>query len=309
MHPTVRLLALNWSIDQPPAIVHNLLSDRILGRGANHQTLHADTSAARAHEEVLWMFLKQVEDLSPSDVDVVVDMDLTRTPEEMLRHAVDACVRELGLPQPSEEKIQEALVVTQRYQASSTQAPETKTKERSPKGPRYYGLLPEVDLTATLDGLIADAADGPKDFWARLKKGKRVAKQPHVTLVHQKGLPADQALWDACSTVVQAKSAPLFSMRLSTLLWNERVMALVVDDLAISSDKPDTEGTGVNFTLQLPQELRQRLHVTVGTWSESIPPFEARALVEAWRHGKTEKMGILPLKDVFTIGRVKGLFS
>jgi tRNA ligase len=308
MHPPVRLLALNWSIDQPPAIVHGLLSDRILGRGTNHQSLHADTSTARAHEEVLWMFLKQTEDLSASEADIIVDMDLTETPEAQLRRAVDACVRELGLPPPSEEKLQEALVVAQRYQPTTTKLPEPKSREKS-KGPRYYGLLPEVDLTTLLNPLIADAPDGPREFWARLNKQKRVVKQPHITLAHQNNLPGDQALWDACAAVVGTHPAPLFSLHMSTLVWNDRVMALVVDDLAVSSDKLDPDGVGVSFALQLPEETRSRLHVTVGTWSDSIPPFEARALVEAWRQGKREKIGVLPLKDVFTTGRVKGLFS
>ena len=34
----VRLLALNWSLDQPPATIHRICGDRVLQRGDNHQS-------------------------------------------------------------------------------------------------------------------------------------------------------------------------------------------------------------------------------------------------------------------------------
>jgi tRNA ligase len=306
--PPVRLLALNWSIDQPLAIVHRILSDRIVGRGKNHQALHADTTSARSHEEVIWMFIKNMEELGSDEVDVIVDMDLTQTPAEMLRRAVDACVRELGVPQPSEEQIQEALTVAQGYKPKTTTAPEPKARLKS-KEPRYYALLPEIDLGKTLESRIPNAENSPKEFWARLKNQNRVAKQPHITLAHKNNLPEDQVLWDACAAINSAEDPPLFSMRFSTLVWNDRVMALVVDDLASSSDEPDDKSIGANFVVQLPEEVRSRLHVTVGTWTSSIAPVEAKDLVEAWRQGKRTKIGIMPLEGVLAEGRLKGMYG
>jgi len=52
IHPPVRLLALNWSLDQPQATIHRICGDRVFMRG-RHQALRADT-LAKAHEDVIW---------------------------------------------------------------------------------------------------------------------------------------------------------------------------------------------------------------------------------------------------------------
>ena len=72
MSPPVRLLALNWALDKPPAMIHRICSDRIIGRGENHQTLRADVSAAKSHEGVI----NTTEDLVPDEMDAVIDMDV-----------------------------------------------------------------------------------------------------------------------------------------------------------------------------------------------------------------------------------------
>jgi tRNA ligase len=294
-------------------MVHRLMSDRITQRGTNHQTLHADTSASRAHEDVLWMFLKGTEELAESEVDVVVEMDLAATPEQQLRTAVDALVRELSLKMPTDEQINEALAVAQGYKPKITNVQETRTKAKGKgQGPRYYAILPEINLGTTLESLIPNAENedaAPKEFWARLKNQDRVIKTPHITLVHQKSLPAEQAAWDACAAVSHAAEPPLFSFRFSTLLWNDRVMALVVDDLALSSDMPenDKDAVGSGWLVTLPEDVRSRLHITVGTWTDSIVPFEARALVDAWRAGKEKGISAMPITDLVVQGRLKGL--
>ncbi|KAI9440680.1 tRNA ligase kinase domain-containing protein [Lactarius indigo] len=108
MHPPVRLLALHWSLDQPHAETHRICADRILARGTNHQTLRADQKG-KAHEGVLWQFLRTTEPLANGEADTVIEMDVREDLEHALSRAIDAVVRVLGLPLPDAERVGAAL--------------------------------------------------------------------------------------------------------------------------------------------------------------------------------------------------------
>jgi tRNA ligase len=107
-HPPVRLLALNWSLDLPHAEIHRICADRILARGANHQTLHGDENS-KAHESVIWQFLHTTEPLADDEADTVIEMDVREDLEHALSRAIDAVVRVLGLPRPDAERVGAAL--------------------------------------------------------------------------------------------------------------------------------------------------------------------------------------------------------
>ncbi|KAH9066807.1 tRNA ligase kinase domain-containing protein, partial [Lactarius vividus] len=107
-HPPVRLLALHWPLDRPHAETHRICADRILLRGTNHQTLHADQKG-KAHEGVLWQFLGTKEPLVDGEADSVIEMDVREDLEHALSRAIDAVVRVLGLPLPDAERVGAAL--------------------------------------------------------------------------------------------------------------------------------------------------------------------------------------------------------
>ena len=91
-------------------------------------------------------------------------------------------------------------------------------------------------------------------------------------------------------------------------MWNDRVMAMTVCDLAVSTQEQDPDGKGVEFVANLSEELKDRLHVTVGTRSKDIPPFEARDMVMAWKKGE-KGIESCRLDEVGVKGRVKGLYN
>ncbi|KAF7790591.1 hypothetical protein EIP86_001547 [Pleurotus ostreatoroseus] len=304
--PPVRLMALYWSFDLPLATIHRICGDRVLARGDKHQTLHAD-AVGKSHEEVLWMFLQQSEELNEDEVDVSVDMNVEEPLEDALARAVDACVRILGVSRPSVEQMGAALAAARAYEPKTTDGGKAKPKVTAP---RYYALLPELDLEENLDQRFAEA-DAPAKgvaFYKDLKSKKRVTDRPHITLVHEKGLPADQALWDRCKSIFNLPTPPVFGLKLGHVVWNDRVMALTVTDLSVSSDSENPDAKGVEFVVQLPAELKERLHVTVGTGDASILPVEAKDLVAHWKKGEP---GIwsCPLKDTWVTGRIKGLYK
>ncbi|KAF9788576.1 RNA ligase-domain-containing protein [Thelephora terrestris] len=308
-HPPVRLLALNWALEQPLTAIHKICSDRINDRGENHQTLQAD-SYGKSHEAVIWQFIEQREELEDGEVDAVIEMDIEEDLERALDRAVDGCVRILGLEKPDQEKVGLALAAARRYEpAGKKQDMKGEGKAKPNKGkPRYYGLVPEVDLLELLNPVFSaggdgDVADG-KRFFTELKKNGRITKDPHITIVHSKSLDSEwaQPLWDRCSELSSTPS--LFRFNLGSVVWNDRVMAIAVDEVLPVADDDEA---GRSFVDQLPQEVRKKLHITVGTANKDIMPFEAHALVEEWRDGKRTKS--LQLTDLPAEGRIRGLFA
>ncbi|KAG1834983.1 RNA ligase-domain-containing protein [Suillus subalutaceus] len=288
MDPPVRLLALNWSLDRPQATIHRICGDRVFARGDKHQTLRADT-LAKAHEDVIWQFIRSSEELADQEVDVSIEMDIEDTLEEAVGRAVAACVSTLGLRQPSAEEIDEAVRKARDYVPQTKKPQEEKKKKKDEQStPRYFGLLPEVDLIDVIGKKMEDASDVPengKAFWNALVAGHRL---------HRMALP------------------PSFTFTLGHLVWNKRIMAITVDDFDLdgSPDNPSSAGQeGSEFVSKLSEEVRNSLHVTVGTSDPQVAPFEAKALVEAWRFGKRSGIGSLELDGLTARGRMKGLFN
>jgi tRNA ligase len=304
---SVRLLALNWSLDQPPATIHRICGDRVQERGDNHQTLRADMSS-KSHEEIIWMFINSTQELTPNEVDNVVEMELGESMEDSVKRAVEGCVAVMGLEMPSDEKIQEGLNVVRGY------APTVK-KPDDPKGKkkldvRYYGLLAEVDLKDILDRAFANEPQTNKDFWIQLKTDRRVTKRPHVTIVHRNSIDTERELWDRCTALYEKSTTtpPLFKGTLSNLLWNDRVMAITLEDFHVDTTASPESQEGGEFVSQLPDEVRARLHITVGTGNGKILPVEAKTMVQQWRRGEElDKIKSIKLDNRIVYGRIKGL--
>lgn len=304
MNPPTRLLALNWPTEQPPAIIHRIMGDRVLARGDNHQSLRADTTDTKAHEDVIWKFITQKEELEDDEVDSIVEMSIEDTLEQAVNKAVDGCVEILSLERPTKAKVDDAIQVALEY------VPTTKAddKKASKSTPRYFGLLPELDLIKVLGPQIS--AQGDHAFWDDLVARKAVTKRPHVTIEHIKSLTAERELWDRCMGLHRMQYPPLFKFKLGHVLWNSRIMAVTVDDIELANGvDADQSHEGSEFISKLPHDVRNRLHITVGT-KENVPPFEAMTLVDAWRKGPAamDDVGCVRLDDVDGVGRVKGLF-
>jgi tRNA ligase len=306
--PPVRLLALNWAFEQPLATICRICSDRVYGRGENHQTLHPGVHG-ESHEDAIWSFIEQREELEEGEVDAVVEMDITEDLEHALDRAVDGCVRALGLEKPDQEKVGLALAVARTYEPTKKKGErKEKEKEKKVRLPRYYGIVPEVDLLELLDPVFsaaggADTSDG-KQFFTNLKKDGRITEHPHITIVHSKALDLEwaQPLWDRCSGLCLSSTPSTFRFNLGSVVWDDRVMAITVDEVAPVSDDDET---GKSFVDQLPHEVRKVLHITVGTARRDIPPFEAHALIEDWRNGN--RATSVQLTNIPVEGCIRGL--
>jgi len=315
-YPPVRLLALHWTLDQPRATTLRVCGDRVFNRGDKHQTLRAD-KVGKSHEEIISRFMAQAEELTDPEVDASIEMDIREPLEAAVARAVDGCVDVLGMERPTQEQIDEAIAVAKEY-APATTKKETDKHEKIAKGlaqPRYFGILAELNCETIVAHQIEQGEDIPYDgktFWRKLVSDKRITKRPHVTIVHIAGLPEDADLWERCSTLDRLPAPPLFSFYLGHLVWNDRVMALTVEDLKLAKVPENDTDLGQEkheFVSKLPHEIRDSLHITVGTLNADVSPYEAKGLVEAWREGKRTGMGSLELEGLSVKGRIRGLMS
>ncbi|KAF8337300.1 RNA ligase [Amanita rubescens] len=331
-----RLLALHWdSSSQPPATIFTTCAERVRSRGTNHQTLRAPPQArppspspslsSNLYEDVIWRFIRESEDLLPSEVDAIIDMPISEGLEESVRRAVNGIVKELGLTMPSEEKVKEGIEKVKAYKVAE------KAKKPDPPPPvepsgggaarsagttaRYYAFLPDIDLETVLEPVFASSND---EFWAHLKKG-RLAFKPHVTIVHRKELPVSQLLWERCEKLVNENAGAMFGLRVMNVVWDGRVMALTVDGVIpfeLDGKQDGEDGRAYKlakeFVKELPDEERERLHITVGTKDAGIVPLEAKALVMGWRKGeKNEALKVLDLgpNGITVKARISGMWS
>ncbi len=84
-------------------------------------------------------------------------------------------------------------------------------------------------------------------------------------------------------------------------------MAVTVEDLCVDDPEEDEGQEGSSLLSMLEPELRERLHITVGTKDASVPPFEAGTLVESFKKGE-KSLGSVRLEDVYVKGRIRGLY-
>jgi tRNA ligase len=257
------------------------------------------------------MFINSTQELTPSEVDNVVEMELGESMEDSVKRAVEGCVNVMGLEMPSDEKIQEALDVVRGYTPAVKKPDDVKEKKKKLDA-RYYGLLPEVDLEELLDRTFADESQESRDFWTKLKTDCRVTKWPHVTVVHRNSIETERELWDRCTALQEMTNTtpPLFKAKLSNVVWNGRVMAITMEDFDIDDSSRGGEGQeGQEFVSKLSYDVRQRLHITVGTKDGRIQPVEAKTMVEQWRKNpkKMDTIKSIKLDNFIVYGRIKGL--
>ncbi|KAI0250856.1 RNA ligase-domain-containing protein [Lactifluus subvellereus] len=258
MRPPVRLLALNWSLDRPHAVIHRIYSPW--------------DGTSKLHEDVLWQFLRSTESLNDSEADATVEMDIGEDLEDSLARAIDGIVRVLGLPRPDVERVGAALAKARGYKPARTDA---KQAAKEPATPRYFGLLAEIDLVDALDAHLTRQEGPVREFWDALKAQGRVARRPHVTIVHSKLLPGNITLWERCAALHALSAPPLFRARLGHVVANERIVAATVEDLGVDNPEEDEGQEGSSFVSQLDPGLRRRLHITIGTKDASILAAEA----------------------------------
>lgn len=313
----VRTIALVWDIDSHgfnKAL--RITSERVLGRGENHQSLRVDPLDQMRHEIVIKNFMSEFAPPEGGRFDETIKMKLEATLDDNLLTAALSIADLLRIEPPSAEAINEALAAALGYK------PEVKKElqGRATPEPRYFALAVEIDLAQTVRRALDRATDADpsgRAFLQQLLTDSRITAKPHVTIVHEKSVEGEgnpqgpqATLWNTCQQLRHLLVPTHFSFALTALLWNDRVMTLVVEDIKPQHDTQTASDDVARIETALCEELKDVLHVTVGTAEHSIAPFEARGLVEAWRQQgghPTEGLHCVRIDGERSMGRVMGL--
>lgn len=323
----VHLIGIVWDVESKP--YHRLLricSERVVKRGDNHPTLRPDFSIEAEHEAVVSSFLRRWTAPDPAMFDKLINVDVEDTPRQALKIIVDGLVEALGLARPTESELVDALATAEAYKTTTPYHPPA---VRTGKDVRYFGLAPEIDLLKTVSTILSTHLEASaQNLFDHLRAVDRITASPHITLAHEKLVEAEQlaaqddepgpfkTLWDTCKSQAESPTSPLYDFEVTLLVWDDRCMALALDHLHPKGDGPE---------LVLPEEIAAALHVTVGTRSEDIAPFESRGVVrkarEAIAGGQSASAGEcdevvdgggkvrwVDVQGVKSEGRVRGMY-
>ncbi|KAG8733154.1 hypothetical protein FRC11_008359 [Ceratobasidium sp. 423] len=300
------IIALQWVFNDTPQKIRDICASRIEDRGENHQTLHADSQDT--HRGVISQFFNSFEDVEAEEVDDIVDMEYADTLEQSVKRAISGLAPILDLSIPDDHKIDEACATAQSYTVKSTV-----TKKSAPKPPRYFALVPKIDV----EKLIGDEFDGQhapesgKQMWAKLV-GKRIDDRPHITLLHVKEKPESEEFWERCSALRKSAGEiePTFRVTFDHVVWNENVMALSVSKVEMHQEFDEEHRQLAKAVLEnIPERITKRLHLTIGTGEDGINPFEAASMVAEWRNGANDNVNSIALGKCTVEAKFSGKYS
>jgi len=84
-------------------------------------------------------------------------------------------------------------------------------------------------------------------------------------------------------------------------------MAITMEEIGVDVSSGGSV-KGRKFVSKLPHDVRDRLHITVGTKDRGIQPVEAKTMFEQWKKGKDgNEIKSIKLDDLIVYRRAEGL--
>lgn len=344
--PNARFVALHY-VHEPkdrllPAI-RKATRKRVLERGDNHQTIHADT---KGHEEVAGImegFMQRFEGVNThkepdSNFDEVVDLDVTapslQNLETVITHLYNAYPKLLDEKTPSHQDMEDAIAwamentVTVKHDLSFMtsnrkqkqpnvidRAERTDGKELSTdqvlKRIEYFSIPASTTvINSILASLFLNASAQEAQMYNHMKQSRRLQSQFHVTLIHRASSSAEPGIWSQyIDQYGQALATSKKESRQESSLGAARIrVERVVWDERVMA-----------FVVRiLPSERQQATygdakwpcanatpHITVGTASADIKPRESNDLLRRWLEGD-ESQGKIWEKEVPDMKTLEG---
>ena len=311
--------------------IRRVTQERVLERGDNHQTIHANTKSRTEIIGIMEGFLNRFEPVDPHmepdcNFDEVIDLDITEDTRYNLETVVNALHKfypSLVPSIPSSAELDDAIAAALNDYApsikhdlsfkSKNKGPQSQ-HQRHPEAPKsarkdskleYFALkLPTPEITSALDATFKNTSSELSQFYTQLQKTRRVQQSFHVTLIHRAVSSSHTDLWEKLTALhisaqnQQTTIDPVIGkckVELQKVVWDKRVMCIVVKIL---------EGEGGNEW----NTVNTFAHVTVGTADHSIKPKESNALLEKWASGQGEGIRDLDVKGAPVCwGQVRGV--
>lgn len=162
----------------------------------------------------------------------------------------------------------------------------TEPRQASPddliKRLEYFGInLSATNINSILSSLFAGSSAEEKRFYKQLKGQNRIQAAFHVTLIHRASAQSNPQVWQhytdlyrdvlvkSNNSTEQAPSLGQARLRLERVLWDERIMAILVRIL------PSSNGSSWECANAYP-------HITIGTAGDGIKPKESNDMIQHW---------------------------
>ncbi|KAK9728386.1 tRNA ligase [Basidiobolus ranarum] len=281
-YPDSKVIVINWSISSYPSDkVYDIVYRRLLSRGENHQSL--TPKRTKGFPSIIRRFLNEYVNVDPSrDADSLISNVIQLNPfddaEANLRATIDALCPLLDREKPEEEKIKAALSYASKFQPTFRKDSNTFTSFKI----GYYAILFN-DIPDVLRDYFSQHPDIDASFFHTLESKGRIKIPHHITLVHRRDAeksPKDQEVFDYYSNLLKNHTKPSVKISVSHLVWNDKLMVLKAqicrDDIPTNS---------------------QHLHITVGTISDEVKPFQAASVLKSAFQSSKE----LPESHIVTI--------
>jgi tRNA ligase len=176
--------------------------------------------------------------------------------------------------------------------------PQQLTPEELTKRLEYFGVTVSATvINSMLSNLFAKAPADEARVYNILKQSRRLQQEFHVTLIHRVSLREKHEIWekyvnDCLQAMVTAgangnkqpnPSLGPARVRLERLVWDERIMGIVVRIMPFDQHHTGTRG---DWPCAYPIP-----HITIGTRSPDVKPKETTDLLVRWMDGNDEGRG------------------
>ncbi|KAF4122376.1 tRNA ligase [Geosmithia morbida] len=297
-HTGAKIVCLNFRHDENAIQeIRNVTRDRIIGRGDNHQTIHAATDKDK-FLGVMESFINRFEPCQPEGrpddgFDAVIDLDPTFQSRQNLETTIKELIKHfpnLISDVPSGEQLDAAIEYALSYKPNlkhnipgrgkkgKDQPEKSAQKQKEPKKKplEYISVgVPTQIINALLDSSFEGETSEISRFYLQLKQSRRVQGEFHVTLMHRASSKDCPELWQKYTALYkEAEEAGKPNEKLGDCgvmaeraVFDDRIMAIVVR-LADEEDKWKC--------------LNRVAHVTVGTRDDSVKPKESNDLLAKW---------------------------
>jgi tRNA ligase len=228
----VRFVALHYVHEPKDRLlpeIRKVTRRRVLDRGDNHQTIHADTKGHAEVAGIMEGFVQRFEGIDihhepDSDFDHVIDLDATASSlqnlETVIASLYNTYPKLLGERMPSHQEMEEAAAwamdntVTLKHDLSFMSS-NKRNKQHAPgkqqNGPaekqvlttdqilrkvEYFSIPASTTvINSTLASLFNQPTTEESKMYQQLKESRRLQSEFHVTLIHQAVSRAQPGMW------------------------------------------------------------------------------------------------------------------
>ena len=185
------------------------------------------------------------------------------------------------------------------HNGKTSPIPQDLTPDQLVKRLEYFSIsVSQTVINSTLSGLFPRAPADEAKMYNMLKQSRRLQSEFHVTLIHRASSMQKPEVWDRYTNgYLDAMTGPskkddkqlnpslgAARIRLERVVWDERVMAIVVRIMPQEQYQTSRSGEDWPCANAVP-------HITVGTLRPDVKPKESNDLLARWMDGNEDGNG------------------